>query len=131
ARQRAVPAGPAAGRAGGHPAARADQPEQRAHAGMGEIMTEGTEPQPETVADVGRDVMALLRAAVAGDWEEQTAVLNGAEHGGTLRALTEILLGVASQSLVRHMLAEACITTVEPGSLMWDALRTDLDVVLA
>ena len=94
-------------------------------------MTEGTEPQPETVADVGRDVMALLRATVAGDWEEQTAVLNGAEHGGTLRALTEVLLGVASQSFVRHMLAEACITTVEPGSLMWDALRTDLDVVLA
>lgn len=93
-------------------------------------MTAG-EPDPATVADVDRDLAALLRTLVSGGWEQQTAILNGAEHSGTLRALTEALLGAASQSLIRHMLAEAALADVEPGSPVWVALRWDLNDLLA
>lgn len=93
-------------------------------------MTAG-EPDPATVADVDRDVVALLRTLVSGDWEQQTAILNGAEHSGTLRAVTEALLGVAGQSVIRHMLAEAALADVEPGSPAWVALRWDLNDMLA
>lgn len=91
------------------------------------MMTEGTEPHPETVADVGRDVMALLRAVVDDDRHGMTVILDGAEHSGTLRALADALLGVIAHSFVRHVLA---VGMAQEGTEAWTALHADLDTLL-
>lgn len=91
-------------------------------------MAGGMPRDPETVADAGRDVTALLRALVRRDWKQQTVILNGAEHSGTLRGVTEMLLGIIGESLVRHLIAAA---VAEQGTGAWTALNHDLGELLA
>jgi hypothetical protein len=97
------------------------------------MMGEGMKRDKETAEDVGRDVVALLRAAVDDDWEQQTVVLSGAEHSGTLRGVTECLLGIAGESLIRCLVAIIC--TLDPeahleGTPVHEALYGPLGPVL-
>lgn len=97
------------------------------------MMGDGMKRDQETAEDVGRDVVALLRAVIDGDWEQQTVILNGAEHSGTLRGVTETLLGVASESVIRHLLAFICSMDADAnlaGTPVHTALHEPLNALL-
>jgi hypothetical protein len=83
------------------------------------------------VADAGRDVIALLRAQVAGSHGDIDAVLDSAGDRG-VRAVAETFLGLSADLIARLTFAVLLIeddqTRELPGTVDYAAIMADPDL---
>ena len=80
------------------------------------------------VADVSRDVAALLRAGLRGDDRGMEAVLGGAGALGT-RRIAMMLTGIATDAVTRWMVTASLVT--DKGPKYDAAMAADTGLLLA